>query len=242
MINMAEENIQQEVVNEQPEVQPEPQAEPVKEPTPTPEDVKGSPVVDEPQVKTYTEEEVAKMIQSQTDKRVTDALKTAKDKWKAEYEENLAKEKAEAERLAKLSAEERQKEELKKIQEGIDIERAEFEQQRAEFKRERMMLDTVKQLSANGMPTEFADFLVGTNEEATAKNLEAFTAQWQSSLQASIEKHVENRLRGQQPQATNTNHEGKLMSRKEFANLPTAERMKMMKDDPELVQKILANK
>jgi len=244
VINMAEENIQQEVVQEQPAVDaaPEPQVAPEPKPEVAPDDVKGSVKEDVPEVKTYTEEEVAKMIQSQTDKRVTDALKTAKDKWKAEYEENLAKEKAEAERLAKLSAEERQKEELKKIQEGIDIERAEFEQQRAEFRRERMMLDTVKQLSANGMPTEFADFLVGKNEEATAKNLEAFTAQWQSSLQASIEKHVENRLRGQEPQATNTNHEGRLMSRKEFANLPTKERMQMMKDDPELVQKILANK
>lgn len=241
---MAEEIQQQEVVQEQPEVQadPNPQIAPEPKPEVTPDDVKGSVKEDVPEVKTYTEEEVMKMIQSQADKRVTDALKTAKDKWKAEYEENLAKEKAEAERLAKLSAEERQKEELKKIQEGIDIERAEFEQQRAEFRRERMMLDTVKQLSANGMPTDFADFLVGKTEEATAKNLEAFTEKWNANLQAGIEKHVENRLRGKEPQATNTNHEGRMMSRKEFANLTSKERMQMMEENPELVKKILAQK
>lgn len=231
--------------NIEPQVEPqaEPQVEPqVQEPVAPTDDVKGEPVADEPQVKTYTEEEVAKMIQAQTDKRVTEALKTAKNKWQTEYEDQLAKEKAEAERLAKLSAEERQKEELKKIQEGIDIERAEFEQQRAEFQRERMMLDTVKKLSANGMPTDFAEFLVGKNEDITAKNIEAFSEKWNTTLQQAIESHVENRLRGQEPKVSNTSNEPKVMSKKEFANLPAKERMQMMKDNPELVQQILAQK
>jgi len=237
---MAEE-LNQTVVNEEPVVNEPVKEEPVaQEPPVTNEEVKGSPVADEPQAKTYTEDEVAKMIQAQTDKRVTEALKTAKTKWQTEYEDQLAKEKAEAERLAKLSAEERQKEELKKIQEGIDIERAEFEQQRAEFQRERMMLDTVKKLSANGMPTDFAEFLVGRTEEATAKNLEAFSEKWNANLQTAIEKHVENRLRGTEPKVSNTPNEPKVMSKKEFADLPAKQRMQMMKDNPELVQQILA--
>lgn len=216
--------------------------ETVQEPQITDDDVKVEPTVDVPEVKTYTEDEVMKMIQAQTDKRVTEALKTAKGKWQSEYEEQLAKEKAEAERLAKLSAEERQKEELRKIQEGIDIERAEFEQQRAEFQRERLTLDTIKKLSASGMPPEFADFLVAKTEEVTAKNLETFTNIWNAQLQNAIEKHVENRLRGQEPQASNNTSNTKLMSRKEFANLPAKERMLMMEENPDLVKEILAQK
>ena len=238
---MAETNQANEQVTQEP--MDNTQVEEVVEQPTTTEDVKGSPTEDAPEVKTYTEEEVEKMIQSMTDKRVTEALKKAKGKWQTEYEDNLAKEKAEAERLAKLSAEERQKEELAKIQQAIDIERAEFERQREQFNRERLMLDTVKKLSADGMPTEFAEFLVGKNEDSTASNLNAFKELWNTSLQTAIEKHVEKRLKGTKPKATNdTTNEGRMMTKKEFANMPAKERMQMMKENPELVKQILAQK
>ena len=50
--------------------------------------------------KTYSEQE----FNSEVDRRVTEAIKTAQGKWQTEYEEKLKKEKDEAARLAKLSA------------------------------------------------------------------------------------------------------------------------------------------
>lgn len=192
-----------------------------------------------PEVKTYTEEEVQKMIQSQADKRVTEALKTAKGKWEKEYKDQLQKEKAEAERIAKLSAEERKAEELKKIQEQIDIERAEFERQRDDFKRERLLLNTVKQLSEKGIPSSFADFLVSNDEEKTQANLDNFIEQWNGNLQSNIETHVTERLKAtQKPKVANDN-EFATMTKAQFAKLPYAKRKQMMDENPDLVKEIL---
>ena len=65
------------------------------------------------ETKTYTKDEVDKLLQSETDKRVTEALKTSRAKWESEYQEKLEKEKEEVERLSKLSAKEKE-EELRK--------------------------------------------------------------------------------------------------------------------------------
>ena len=62
------------------------------------------PEENKPEGKTYTEEELQKLIQSESDKRVTQAMKTAEQKWQREYEKKLEDEKSEAEKLAKMSA------------------------------------------------------------------------------------------------------------------------------------------
>lgn len=64
---------------------------------------------------TKTAEELQILLQSEADKRVTQAIKTAQEKWQTEYETKLK-----AERFAKLSAEEKEKELLKKQQEEIE--------------------------------------------------------------------------------------------------------------------------
>ena len=189
--------------------------------------------------KMFTEEEVQKLIQSQADKRVTDALKKAKGKWEKEYKEQLEKEKAEAERLAQMSAEERKAEELRKIQEQIDIERAEFAKQRDDFAKEKLMLKTVKELSEKGIPATFADFLVTGNEEQTHANVQNFIEQWNGNLQSNIETHVNERLKAtQQPKVTNSDEVPK-MTKQQFARLPYAKRKQMMEEDPDLVKEIL---
>ena len=61
-----------------------------------------------------TQEEFDKKLQSETDKRVQEALNTAEKKWEEKYNKKLEEVKTEAERLAKLSADEKKAEEDKK--------------------------------------------------------------------------------------------------------------------------------
>ena len=138
--------------------------------------------------KTYTEEEVEKKLQAESDRRVTKALQTAKEKWEQEFSQKLEKEKQEAEELAKLSEKERAKVEFEKQQK-------EFENERKQFQRERLELQTVKELSARNLPSEFANFVMGENAEATMERLAAFEAQWQKS----IESTINDRLKGTKP-------------------------------------------
>ena len=53
--------------------------------------------------KSYTQEELDKMLQAETDRKVSKALETAKAKWEQEFSQKLEIEKSEAEKLAKLN-------------------------------------------------------------------------------------------------------------------------------------------
>ena len=94
----------------------------------------------EQEVKTYTQEEVLALLQSETDKRVSQALKTQQKK----YEKQLS--------LSKLDGDEREKAEK-------DNRIAELEEQLAQFNIERNKSELKSVLSARGLSAEFADII-----------------------------------------------------------------------------------
>ena len=91
-------------------------------------------------VKTYTQDEVLALLQSETDKRVSQALKTQQKK----YEKQLS--------LSKLDGNEREKAEK-------DNRIAELEEQLAAFQIERNKSELKSVLSARGLSAEFADIV-----------------------------------------------------------------------------------
>jgi len=145
------------------------------------------------ETKTYTQEELDELLQSETDKRVTQALKTAKAKWEKEYKEKLEKEKKEAERLSKLSAEEREKELLKQKKEEL------AEKERA-IRIKELHLDTIEVLAEEGLPVGFAEFLIKDNAETTNENIKKFKKEWQEALS----KAVDERIKGKSPRLPGT--------------------------------------
>lgn len=149
----------------------------------------------EPQgVKTYSAEE----LQAETDRRVTEALKTAQGKWQKEFEEKLAKEKAETERLAKMNADERAKAEFdKKVKD--------FDEKLAKHEAERLTFECTRQLAAEGLPVEFADMLTGSDSESTQKNIAAFKTAFSNAIEAAVTE----RLKGTTPKGTNAGTEPK---------------------------------
>ena len=148
---------------------------------------------DNQELKTYTQDEVDKLLQSEADRRVTEALKTARAKWEKEFREKLEKEKKEAERLSKLSAEEREKELLKqKEQELAEKERA--------IRMKELHLDTIEVLAEEGLPVGFAEFLIKGDAETTNENIKKFKKEWQEALS----KAVDERIKGKSPRLSET--------------------------------------
>ena len=92
------------------------------------------------ETKTYTQEEVLALLQSETDKRVSQALKTQQKK----YEKQLS--------LSKLDGDERAKAEK-------DNRIAELEEQLAAFQIERNRSELKSVLSSRGLSAEFADII-----------------------------------------------------------------------------------
>lgn len=177
------------------------------------------------QTKTFTEEEVQKMLQVEADKRVTQAIEKSKAKWEQDYLAKLEAEKSQAEKLAKMSEQERYEALLKE-------EREKIEQERKEFEKIKMQSATINELSSRSLPVEFADYLVSEDAESVKANIDTFNKLWTDA----ISKAVDERLKGNTPKTSNANP--KSIDRNEFLKLNHIQRMKMLEDNPNLLQEL----
>ena len=141
-----------------------------------------------------TQEELNKMLQSETDKRVTSALQTARAKWETEFNSKLESEKAEAARLAKLTAEQRERELFEK-------QKIEFTKQQREFQQQQLLNQTMLEMGNAALPVSFARFLMADTADQVKTNLDEFKTQWQQALQ----KAVDEKLKGTTPRTGTEN-------------------------------------
>lgn len=124
------------------------------------------------ETKTYTQEEVLALIQSEADKRVTSALK----KQQAKYEKQLS--------LSKLDGSEREKAEK-------DNRIAELEEQLAQFQVERNRSELKSVLSSRGLSAEFADIInISDDIEASQANIDALDKLFKAAVKAEVEKRL----------------------------------------------------
>ena len=124
------------------------------------------------EVKTYSFEEVQALLQSETDKRVSQALKTQEKKFKKELG------------LAKLDDEAREKAEK-------DSRIAELEEQLAQYQIERNRSELKSVLSARGLSAEFADILSITDDiEASQENIDKLDKLFKAAVKAEVEKRL----------------------------------------------------
>ena len=129
-------------------------------------------VSSEEEVKTYTQEEVLKLLQRESDKRVNKALATQKKK----YEKQLS--------LSKLDGDERAKAEK-------DNRIAELEEQLAQFQIERNKSELKSVLSSRGLSAEFADIiLINDDIEASQANIDKLDKLFKAAVKAEVEKRL----------------------------------------------------
>jgi len=177
---------------------------------------------------TLTEAELNAKLQSESDKRVQQALETAKQKWEQEYNTRLTTEKAEAEKLAKLSTEEKMKFEF-------DKEKNEFTKLKAEFVKKQLIAETATQLATEGLPAQFAHLLAVDTAEATKSNLDAFKTEWQKALETEVNKRL--------GQATTTVKAGEGaggITLEQFTKMTYGERAKLSVENAELYKQLSA--
>lgn len=166
------------------------------------------------QVKTYTQEEVLALLQSETDKRVSQALKTQQKK----YEKQLS--------LSKLDGDERAKAEK-------DNRIAELEEQLAQFHVERNRSELKSVLSSRGLSAEFADIIaINDDIEASQANIDKLDKLFKAAVRAEVEK----RLAGSAPRG---NGSAPAEITKESAKkMSMAELNKLAIENPELFNKL----
>ena len=167
--------------------------------------------------KTYTQEEVLALLQSETDKRVTAALK----KQQAKYEKQIS--------LSKLDDNAREKAEK-------DARIQELE----EMLRERDIANNKSELKsvlgARGLSAEFADIITITDdiEESQAK-IDVLDKLFKAAVKAEVEKRLA--ASGGTPKG-NTNMNTGEITKEQFRKMSIADQARLAKDYPEQYKRL----
>lgn len=170
-------------------------------------------------VKTYTQEEVLALIQSEADKRVTAALKTQAKK----HERELS--------LSKLDDNEREKAEREnKI--------AELEEKLAQYEIEKNRSELKSVLSSRGLSAEFADIIVINDDlEQSQANIDKLD----KLFKAAVKLEVEKRLAGSTPKGNANNGASAEYTKETAKKMSLAEMNELASKDPDKFNQLFGN-
>ena len=167
-----------------------------------------------PDVKTYTAEEVAKLIQSEADRRTNQALA----KQKKEYEKKMS--------LSNLDEQQR-----KDAEQQMKI--AELEEQLAQFQIERNKSELKSVLSSRGLSAEFADIInISDDIEASQANIDKLDKLFKAAVKAEVEK----RLAGNAPKGNGSSSAE--ITKESAKKMSLAELNKLAIEQPEIYNKL----
>lgn len=171
----------------------------------------------------YTKEELAKLIQSESDKRVEGALKTSKTKWLAEAEETQK----EALRLATLSEEEKWKEELAQREQAVVDKELRIKQlELSEF--------ATNKLTELKLPNSISKFVVSADEETTLANIQLFKQEFDIAINARLDAKLDGQTKTPSKSASTVTS----LTKEEFNNLDYSGRVEIYNKSPELYSQL----
>lgn len=172
-------------------------------------------VEEQEEVKTYTQEEVLRLLQSESDKRVDQALKKQAKK----YEKQIS--------LSKLDDNERAKAEK-------DDRIAELEEQLASFRIEKNKSELKSVLSSRGLSAEFADIITISDdlEEAQA-NIDRLDKLFKDAVKTEVEK----RLASNPPKGNGSSSNGAELTKEKVNKMSMAELERLNREHPDLFDK-----
>lgn len=166
------------------------------------------------ETKTYTQDEVLKLIQAEAYRRTNQALKKQQQK----YEKQLS--------LSKLDGNEREKAEK-------DNRIAELEEQLKQFQVERNRSELKSVLSSRGLSAEFADIItIDDDIEASQSNIDKLDKLFKAAVKAEVER----RLAGPAPKGNGTSNAE--ITKETAKNMSMTELNELASTNPELFNKL----
>ena len=171
------------------------------------------------EVKTYTQEEVDKLLQQEADRRVTSALKKQAEKFE--------REKAESEKLRDMDEQQRKEYEYeKKVKE--------LENKEREFNLMQNKLEASKIMGEHGLPVSFVDYIVAKHAETMMANITNFETQWK----AAVADAVSARIAQPAPKGSNVSQTG--LTKEAFKKMSLAQQSEIYRTNPELYKQLTA--
>lgn len=173
------------------------------------------------ETKTYTQDEVLALIQSESDKRVQQALKTQQKK----FDKQLS--------LTKLDGEEREKAEK-------ESRIAELEEMVAQMNIEKNRSELKSVLSARGLSAEFADIINITDDiEASQENITKLDKLFKAAVKAEVEKRLG--ATGGAPKGANAVNISGEITKEQFKAMSLSQQAALARNNKELYEKLTKN-
>lgn len=169
--------------------------------------------------KTYTQEEVDKLLQQEGDRRVTEALKKAEKKNQDKVKE--------AQRLAQMNEQEKYEYQLQQREEAIKAKEKELSL--AENKNE-----ASKILSEKGISLSLVDFVVADDADTMKANIDLLDKAFKASVKAEVEKRL-----GSNNPKKNLQSEGSI-TKEQFRKMNIAQQSDLFKTNPDLYKRLVA--
>lgn len=171
-----------------------------------------------PGTKTFTEQEVEKMIQSESDRRVTLALQRK--------EKEMSKKLTEAEKLAKMSEEDR-------IRYQLEQKESELQAKEREYLLRDNKMASMKVLADKGLPVELVDFVVDEDAETMNQKINKL----EKYIKDTVASQVKAKVGGNTPKQGNPANMNELTPA-DFKKLTYLERMELQRSNSELYNKL----
>lgn len=131
---------------------------------------------------TYTEEEVKKLIESESDKKLSKVLAKKEEEFNSKINALVEEKIQEDKRLSKLSDVERKEAEFKKREEAI-------QQKELELKRSEVRADLINELSIRKLDTRFSDFITHDDTDLALQQLNDLNSLLDSYKETIVAEH-----------------------------------------------------
>lgn len=170
----------------------------------------------EPTKTTYTQEEVDRLLQQESDRRVTAALKKAEAK--------RDKDVREAQRLASMNEDEKLRYEVEQRQKELD-------EREAKIALLENTATATKILSEKGLPPALVELVIAADADDMMSRINLLD-KW---LKEGIKTGVEQRLASASPRAGSA---GEVMDKAAFSKLPLLKQQEIARQNPDLYRKM----
>lgn len=164
-------------------------------------------------VKTYTQEEVDALLQQETDRRVTSALKKQEAKNQAAIKE--------AEKLAKMNEQEKYEYQLRQREEAITA-----KEKQLALAENKNVASSI--LAEKGLSLSLVDFIVAEDADTMKNNIDIL----EKAFKQSVKLEVEKRMAGSTPKKNLPLD--KPIDKAQFLKMSTMELSTLRRDNPEL--------
>lgn len=200
------------------------------DPKPTSNDPAQDPKDPKPSGKTYTQDDIGKMMASKAKEVENNLQEDFENKLKQKEQEWLEK----GEKRAGMNASEKAQADLEEQRQALKEQQDRLQEKLDEANRKDALAATKTALTDKHIPAEFAEFISDVKEDVRNNNLDKFTNLFNNAVQEAVEKKVTG---NQSPQSGGQQFNASL-THNDFVKMSLEEQTNLYRQNPDLYNKL----